>query len=232
MNFHFLWRLLYNNSARMYDFLSFLVSWGKWKAWCRTSLDFLKERRILELANGPGHLLISLKNAGHQPVGIDLSPRMIRRARQRLRRAGIDVPLVRCRTQALPFRSGSFDEVVATFPTDYIFDHDTIREVSRVTSGRGKLVVVAGAQHKGLQPDSDFCQWIQGMTGKTGTRQEREKSPFVRQGMQTRIEHKQVGDGLVTLIIAEMHRRDADAPTDPGHPEEPETAMREPSSDR
>ncbi|MCE5283803.1 MAG: class I SAM-dependent methyltransferase [Deltaproteobacteria bacterium] len=231
MNFHFLWRLLYNNSARMYDFLSFLVSWGKWKAWCRTSLAFLKERRILELANGPGHLLISLKNAGYQPVGIDLSPRMIRRAKRRLRRARIDVPLVRCRTQALPFRSGSFDEVVATFPTDYIFDPDTIREVNRVTSGQGRLVVVAGAQQKGSQPDGHFCQWLQGMMGKTGTRREQEQSPFVRQGMQTRIEHKRVGDGLVTLIVAEMHRSDA-APGDSVQPVEPETAMREPVPNR
>ena len=89
---------------------------------------------MLELAHGPGHLLIALKTAGYQPIGIDLSPRMGRQAARRLRCARLDVPLVRCRAQALPFRSNSFDDAVATFPTNYILDLNTLREVARVTS--------------------------------------------------------------------------------------------------
>jgi ubiquinone/menaquinone biosynthesis C-methylase UbiE len=208
MNFHFLWRLLYNNSARMYDLTSFLVSLGKWQAWCRTSISFLKHRRVLELAHGPGHLLITLKEAGRQPVGVDLSARMTKRARRRLSNARIDVPLVRCRAQELPFRSGSFDEVVATFPTDYIFDPLTIDEVARVTSGKGRLVVVAGAQQRGLQPDNHFVDWLRRMTEQGASKKKREPSAFTRAGLTTRIEHKRVGDGMVTLFIAEKGGKD------------------------
>ena len=208
MNFHFLWRLLYNNSAHMYEFLSLCVSLGRWRAWCRASIPFLQRKRVLELAHGPGHLLIALKRAGYEPWGIDLSPRMVKRARRRLRRARISVPLVRCRAQALPFVSGSFDEVVATFPTDYIFDADTIREVARVTTERGRLVAVVGAQHKGLQPDLHFVEWLRHAMGEGGSREERRKSPFVQAGMKTRIEHKSVGGGMVTLIIADKIPKD------------------------
>jgi ubiquinone/menaquinone biosynthesis C-methylase UbiE len=96
----------------------------------------LRGRRILELAHGPGHLLAALKQAGYEPVGIDLSPRMGRQAARRLRRAGLDAPLVRCRAEALPFRSGVFDAAVATFPTNFILDPLTLRDIARVTNQR------------------------------------------------------------------------------------------------
>ena len=207
VNFHFLWRLLYNNSARMYDLLSFLVSHGHWKAWCRTSLSFLEHRRILEMAHGPGYLLIALREAGFHPVGIDLSARMTSRAKRRLSKARMDVPLVRCRAQELPFRTGSFDEVVATFPTDYIFDPRTICEAARVSSERGRLVVVAGAQPRGVQPDSHFVAWLRHMTERGAGRKERGPSLFAEAGLTTRIEHKRVANGIVTLFIAEKTGR-------------------------
>jgi len=203
MIFHFLWRLLYNNSAHMYELLSLCVSLGRWRSWCRASIPFLQQKRVLELAHGPGHLLIALKRSGHEPCGIELSPRMVKRARRRLRRARITVPLVRCRAQALPFRSGTFDEVVTTFPTDFIFDPDMIREVARVTTEQGRLVAVVGAQLKGCQPDLHFVDWLRRAMGEGGSREERRKSPFVQAGMKTRIEYKSVGRGMVTLIIAD-----------------------------
>ena len=203
MLLHFAWRLLYNKLAWMFDFASGCVSMGKWQAWGRTVILYLRHKRVLELAHGPGHLLIALKTAGYHPIGIDLSPRMGRLAARRLRRARLDVPLVRCRAQALPFRSASFDNAVATFPTDYILEPNTVREVARVTSEQGRLVVVAGAQRTGPLPNSHFVNWLSQIIGQGGNKPGSHRSIFHQSGMRARIEHQPVGAGLVTLIIAE-----------------------------
>lgn len=169
-------------------------------AWGRTSMSYLQGGRVLELAHGPGHLLISLKRSGYQPFGIDLSPSMGKQASKRLRRAGCEVPLVRSRAQSLPFRSGSFDDVIATFPTDYILDPSTISEVTRVTSGRGRFIVVAGGQRDSHNPNPHFLDWLWKITGGTEPSSE---SAFQRAGLSVRFEWQPVEEGLAILIIAE-----------------------------
>lgn len=137
-------RLLYHELAWTYDLVAWLVSFGQWKAWARAAIPRLRGRRILELAHGPGHLLVAIKRAGFAPVGLDLSPQMGRLARKRLRDGSYDVPLVRARAQALPFRAGAFDSVVSTFPTEFIVDPATLQEVARVIGQAGRAVVVPG----------------------------------------------------------------------------------------
>jgi len=200
MSFHFAWRLLYRRFAFLFDFATGLVSRGKWMAWGRTSMSYLQGGRVLELAHGPGHLLISLKRSGYQPFGIDLSPSMGKQAAKRLRRAGCEVPLVRCQAQFLPFRSGSFDDVIATFPTDYILDPSTLSEVARVTSGRGRLIIVAGGQKDSDKPNPHFLDWLSKITGKTEASSD---SAFQKAGMPVRFEWQPVEGGLAILIIAE-----------------------------
>jgi ubiquinone/menaquinone biosynthesis C-methylase UbiE len=200
MSFHFLWRLLYRRLAFLFDFATGLVSRGKWMAWGRTSMSYLQGGRVLELAHGPGHLLISLKRSGYQPFGIDLSPSMGKQAAKRLRRAGCEVPLVRCQAQSLPFRSGSFNDVIATFPTDYILDPSTISEVARVTSGRGRLIIVAGGQKDSHSPNPHFLDWLSKITGRTGPSSD---SAFQKAGLSVRFESQPVAEGLAILIIAE-----------------------------
>jgi ubiquinone/menaquinone biosynthesis C-methylase UbiE len=131
--------------AWTYDLVAWLVSFGQWKAWGRAAIPHLQGQRMLELAHGPGHLLAAMSRAGFSPVGLDLSPQMGRLARNRLCRSGIStLPLVRARAQALPFRAGSFDSVVSTFPTEFIFDPATLKEMARVMGQGGRAVVVAG----------------------------------------------------------------------------------------
>jgi len=204
MSFHFLWRLLYRRLAFLFDFATGLVSRGKWMAWGRTSMSYLQGGRVLELAHGPGHLLIFLKRSGYRPFGIDLSPSMGKQAAKRLRRAGCEVPLVRCQAQSLPFRSGSFDDVIATFPTDYILDPSTISEVARVTSGRGRLIIVAGGQKDSHNPNPHFLDWLSKITGRNEPSSD---SAFQRAGLSVRFESQPVEDGLAILIIAEKMDR-------------------------
>ena len=74
-------QLLYHEFAFTYDAVAWLVSLGQWQAWGRTALDRVRGLRVLEIGHGPGHLLIALARSGRRPIGIDLSPQMIRLAR-------------------------------------------------------------------------------------------------------------------------------------------------------
>ena len=47
--------------------------------------------------------------------------------------------------QHLPFSNDSFDTVVSTFPSEYIYDPDTIAEVARVLRPGGRFIVIEGA---------------------------------------------------------------------------------------
>ena len=207
MSFHFAWRLLYNKLSFMFDFASERVSGGRWKVWGRTSISYVQGRRVLELGHGPGHLLIELKKAGYQPTGIDLSPGMGRLAARRLRHAGVEVSLVRCRAQILPFRPNSFDAAVATFPTDDILELNTLREVARVIPQGGRLAMVVGAQREGSQPDPYFVEWLKGFVGQNGKERDRPRSVFSRAGFRPRIDYQSVEGSPVILLIAEKWQR-------------------------
>jgi ubiquinone/menaquinone biosynthesis C-methylase UbiE len=73
---------------------------------------------------------------------------MLRQARRRLARAGLRPRLLRASAKHLPFQSGSFSDVVATFPAPYILETVTLEEVQRVLRPDGQLVIVdAGKVH-------------------------------------------------------------------------------------
>jgi ubiquinone/menaquinone biosynthesis C-methylase UbiE len=197
--------LLYHELAFTYDAVAWLVSLGQWPAWGRTALDRVRGPRVLEIGHGPGHLLIALARSGRRPIGIDLSPQMSRLAQRNIRQAGVRVPQVQCRGQALPFRSGEFDSVVAAFPSDYIAAPATLREVQRVTNERGRLIVVFGAQLIGREPGKLLIEWLYRITGQREAQLDDEESIFERAGMPARVETQTVGASTVTLIVAEKN---------------------------
>lgn len=195
--------LLYNPLAFTYDVVAAAVSMGQWQTWARTALDWVRGPRVLELGHGPGHLLIALARSGRKPIGLDLSPNMIAQAQRRIRRTGLSIPQVRCRVQALPFRSGAFDSVVATFPTEYIADAATAHEVARVTNERGRLVVVLGAQLGGQGVSSRVIDWLYRITGQRDVPIDAEQNVYDRVGLTSRIEVTPVGASEVALLIAD-----------------------------
>ncbi len=139
---------LYTRGAWAYDAVAWLVSGGHWQDWVRSMALWPEAQEgtwVLELGVGPGHLQVQLAELGFRPVGVDPSPYMLRRARRRLRRAGHRPRLVRARAQALPFPSERFHRVVATFPTEYVFDARTVEEVWRVLKPGGRFDILLSA---------------------------------------------------------------------------------------
>ncbi len=97
--------------------------------------------RVLEVGVGTG-MNIPLYPEGVRVTAIDLSPRMLARAR---RRAPVDasVELLEADVQRLPFPDGSFDTVVATFVFCSVPDPMLgLRELRRVLVPGGQLLLM------------------------------------------------------------------------------------------
>ena len=138
---------LYHQLAWGYEIVAWVVSLGRWDDWRRQALDHVIGRRVLEIGFGTGVLLGTAVDRGIPIFGADPSPQMHRVAARRLRRSCRGAPRVRATAQLLPFADGSFDTVISTFPSGYIFDPDTLSEITRVLSrsvdggGPGRLVI-------------------------------------------------------------------------------------------
>jgi ubiquinone/menaquinone biosynthesis C-methylase UbiE len=137
--------LLYKPLAWTYDWVAALVSLGKWNQWVLTALPYLTGPKVLELGHGPGHLQLAMAQKGLLSVGLDSSRQMGRLAYLKLNKVGVNSLLVNGYAQFIPFSSNAFNQVVATFPTPFIFRPDTLSEIYRTLAPGGDLVVLPAA---------------------------------------------------------------------------------------
>ncbi len=141
-----LFETLYRNRY-LYRFASTVPFAGQWRVWQRLVLPRIRGMEVLELGCGLGDLQIDLRKASYQSRAIERSPQMVAAARDTLRwhKLGDPANIILGSAQALPFGDASFDTVVSTFPSEYIYDPNTIAEVERVLRPGGRLIVVEGA---------------------------------------------------------------------------------------
>jgi ubiquinone/menaquinone biosynthesis C-methylase UbiE len=137
--------LLYHPFAWSYDLVAAVVSAGRWNIWIRSSASFVRGQHILELGHGPGHLQAHLMDQNRFVFGIDRSRQMGRIAYRRLYRLGVQPQLTRASALRLPFSDDSFDTAIATFPTEFIAQPETLVEIRRVLGANGRLVVLLSA---------------------------------------------------------------------------------------
>ena len=195
----FFFHLLYHPFAFAYDLVAATVSFGNWKDWVYSILPFIEETRILELGHGPGHLQRLLLDRGLVAVAIDESAQMGRIAKRRL---GNSQKLSRALAQQLPFAKKSFDTIIATFPTEYIFNAQTLSEVKRCLSDGGRLIVLPVAF-----PKSGFLKWLYKITGEspadlTESIEERSLQPFLNAGFHAEVEIVEVKSSRLLIIVA------------------------------
>ena len=106
-------------------------------------LDLPKHARILEIGCGRGIALAPLARL-LEPVrltGLDIEPRFLAEARERLDRAGVEAELVPGDARALPFPDAAFDLVIDFGTCYHIARADAaLREIARVLAPGGRFV--------------------------------------------------------------------------------------------
>jgi ubiquinone/menaquinone biosynthesis C-methylase UbiE len=141
-----LFETLYKNRY-LYRFASTVPFAGQWRVWQRQVIPRITGHDVLELGCGLGDLLLDMIEAGYNCRAVEHSPQMAAAARDALQRRNVGEKNWVCpgSAQHLPFNASSFDTVVSTFPSEYIYDPATIAEVERVLRPGGRLIVIEGA---------------------------------------------------------------------------------------
>jgi ubiquinone/menaquinone biosynthesis C-methylase UbiE len=221
-------RLLYHQFAFTYDLVAATVSFNRWKDWVMSVIPFIEGNRILEIGHGPGHLQRLLLNQNLFTVGIDESAQMGRLAKRNLTRdtridasptasflsnsprpasgfhfAYTQINLTRGIAQQLPFPNESFDTIVATFPTEYITDSNTLTEVKRCLSNRGKFIILPAAL-----PKNPFLDWLFKITHQSPIEavdivKSKLKEPFVAAGFRAEVKTLDVKSGTLLIVLAQ-----------------------------
>ena len=134
--------------AGIYDLIT---DQDTWREHCRKMAVLVPEETVLDLGIGPGVSGIEMARASPKMrlVGVDLSEQMIARAKRHVRKAGVDLPLVRCDALRLPFPDGSFGGATGHSFLYLTEDADAIlREVHRVLRPGGRVAF--------LEPNRDL----------------------------------------------------------------------------
>ncbi|HFC12837.1 MAG TPA: methyltransferase domain-containing protein, partial [Anaerolineae bacterium] len=124
-------------------------------------------------------------------------------------KVGIELPIIRATALTLPSMENSFDTVVATFPTDYIFEPETLRAIRRVLVPQGRLVIVPSGELKG----NGVLEWLIGLvfalTGHGGedfsaeTTFQKWHTYFTTQHFNLTIQPVEFAKSYTTILIAQ-----------------------------
>ena len=127
-------------AAPGYDRAVGLVGWHRW---LNLLVGDVTSGRLLDIGCGPAYLAPGLLARGIGYVGVDRNAAMVARARRRIAPSAGKGLVVRADATALPFRTGSFDVVIAAGVLGLLDLHSrqaALREMARVTRGEVRLL--------------------------------------------------------------------------------------------
>jgi ubiquinone/menaquinone biosynthesis C-methylase UbiE len=142
-------RARYDRIAPVYDLVEALMERAAFRSWRARAWAQVSGGRVLEVGVGTG------KNMPYYPpeaqvIAVDLSDRMLQRARRRAARLGQPVDLRLMDAQALDFPDGAFDAVVATFVFCSVPDPMLgLQELGRVCKPDGRIVLLEHVRSEG-----------------------------------------------------------------------------------
>ncbi len=135
-------RKRYNRIAVIYDLMEGVIESSRYSRWRELLWSKVEGKKILEVGVGTG------KNFRFYPHGleitaIDLSEKMLAKAREKAKNLHIRVNLQLMDIQKLAFPDEIFDSVVSTFVFCSVPDPIMgLKEVRRVTSTGGKVILL------------------------------------------------------------------------------------------
>ncbi len=144
-------RAMFDTIAPRYDLVNRIMTFRLDVGWRRRaiqSLELAARSVVLDLACGTGDMCRDLVDAGHRPVGADLSLGMLEASRT-------DAPLTQADALALPFRDGSLDGVVCGFAMrNFVALPPVLAELSRVLRPGGRIALLDVAE-----PPNPVMRW-------------------------------------------------------------------------
>jgi demethylmenaquinone methyltransferase/2-methoxy-6-polyprenyl-1,4-benzoquinol methylase/phosphoethanolamine N-methyltransferase len=137
--------------AFWYDVLMSVVTFGHESRLREVTLDLVSLRpgeKVLDVGCGTGSLAIAARKrvgASGTVAGIDPSPEMVARARQKSVRIGVDVRFETAVIESLPFGSGEFDVALSSLMIHHLpkrIRPAAFAEVHRVLKPSGRFLAV------------------------------------------------------------------------------------------
>jgi demethylmenaquinone methyltransferase/2-methoxy-6-polyprenyl-1,4-benzoquinol methylase len=132
-------REMFDAVAPRYDVLNRIISMGLDISWRKRSVKALglpAGAVVLDLASGTGDFSRILARRGLVPVGLDMSPGMLRESRT-------GTPAVQGDAVTLPFGDGAFDGAVCGFALRNFTDIGSVfSEIARVVRPGGRIAIL------------------------------------------------------------------------------------------
>jgi len=135
-------KVLFAPLGPTYDRVGAVLSFGQDPRWRRLLVGLLPRDggQVLDVATGTGLVADALLRRGFRVTGLDQSPGMLARARERF---GDRVELVEASADALPFADSSFDHLTFTYLLRYVDDPgSTLVELARVVRPGGTVAML------------------------------------------------------------------------------------------
>jgi ubiquinone/menaquinone biosynthesis C-methylase UbiE len=177
-------KLLYHQFAFTYDWVASIVSLGAWQSWVQSVSPYLNGPKTLEIGFGPGHLQACLYQKGISVYGLDESSQMARITHRRMDKLGKSSHLVQGDAQNLPYANESFNQVVMTFPAEFLINPQTFTDIHRVLTKDGVAIIVPYAWITGNKPWERALAWINRITGEAPDWDQRFLEPLNNLGFQ------------------------------------------------
>ena len=136
-------RAMFDTIAPRYDLVNRIMTFRMDVGWRRRAiraLDLGSRSVVVDLACGTGDMCIDLVDAGHRPIGVDLSFGMLAAART-------DAPLVHGDALHLPFPDGAVDGVTCGFALrNFVSLPPMLAELARILRPGGRIALLDVAE--------------------------------------------------------------------------------------
>jgi len=135
-------RKRYDRIAPVYDFMEDLVERSRYSVWRELLWSKMEGNKILEVGVGTG------KNFPYYPAiaemtAIDFSEKMLSRARQKVKKRGLEIGVQQMDVQNMSFEDDTFDTIVATFVFCSVPDPvKGLMEIKRVCKPGSKVLLL------------------------------------------------------------------------------------------